>query len=266
MTGPGGAVGSKAEQKEWPQFLFDRHVVRVGALLTASPIAAVLLAASRIVGVLLAAPRTEEGMTCPWKEIPYWEYESHMTEIGQAQVLSDLTKHCLEKHRPERFALLGCATGNGLEHVDPACTRYVYAIDINPSFLARTRDRFANKVCGLETICLDIQNDELMMKDIDLFFVGLVLEYVDPRIALDKVIGTLSHRGIVVVVIQKNHGTSFVSKTKYKSLEKLGEISWAVDERAVDEWIRSRDLVLVKRDELRLTDHKSFVVVEYWRV
>jgi hypothetical protein len=66
-------------------------------------------------------------MTNPWLSNSAEEYEAHMAsaEVGQHQVLSQLFKTVLEEHRPLSLATLGCSTGNGFEHIDPATTRWV---------------------------------------------------------------------------------------------------------------------------------------------
>ena len=69
-------------------------------------------------------------MDNPWLKIPSADYENHMLEVGQAQVLNALTEHYLEKCMPSSFALVGCSTGNGLEHVEQGTDR-LYAIDIS---------------------------------------------------------------------------------------------------------------------------------------
>ncbi len=202
-------------------------------------------------------------MNNPWLEISHSDYENHMTEVGQAQVLSNLVKSSLEKYLPQSFALLGCASGNGLEHVKTEITKKVYAIDISQKFLDITRQRFENKINNLEILNIDIQNDELIFEGVDLFFIGLVLEYVEPEKALRKIIRTLSVNGVLFIVIQKNDQTSFVSKTKYKSLEKLTDISNKVNEDEIDKFIHSHGLVLSERTEIELMKGKSFITLEY---
>ena len=202
-------------------------------------------------------------MKNPWLKILYSDYENHMTEVGQTEVLNKLTKYCLNKYSPNSFALLGCSTGNGLEHVDPQITQRVYAIDINPVFLNKTREKFQNKIRNLEILNLDIKNEELAIKNVDLFFVGLVLEYVEPEKALRKIIDTLSGAGILFIVIQKNNQTSFVSRTKYKSLEKLADIANEVNEGGINKFIHSENMELIRREEIQLTESKSFITLEY---
>lgn len=94
-------------------------------------------------------------------------------------------------------------------------------------------------------------------------FIGLVLEYVDPEIALRKLIETLSGKGILSIVIQKSNLATFVSKTKYKSLEKLSEISNAVNEEKLDIFLKSKNMELIKREEIILTENKSFLTLDY---
>jgi len=199
----------------------------------------------------------------PWLKIPHTDYENHMIKVGQTQVLSEQMEFYLDKYQPENFALLGCATGNGLEHIQSGITKNVFAIDINPNYLQITNDKFKSKIENLDICCLDISKGKLNIQNVDLFFVGLVLEYVEPISALTKIRQTLNQTGVLVLLIQKNYHTTFVSKTEYKSLEQLSSISQEVDEKSIDEFIRSKNLELNSRREIMLTESKSFVVLEY---
>ena len=202
-------------------------------------------------------------MTNPWLEILHTDYENHMSAVGQAQVLNKLMQRSLRAYQPERFALLGCSTGNGLEYVNTDITKAVFAIDINPDYLNIVHKKFKGKIGNLKTINMDIAKDELKIEKINLFFVGLVLEYVEPIAALEKIITTLSPKGVLTIVIQKNKETAFVTKTQYKSLEKLSAISNEVNEREIDDFIKSKHLELLNRKELELTADKSFILIEY---
>ncbi|RXQ94443.1 class I SAM-dependent methyltransferase [Ancylomarina salipaludis] len=202
-------------------------------------------------------------MENPWLKINHSDYENHMIEVGQSQILNSLKKYCLDKYQPKNFALLGCATGNGLEHVKSNVTNKVYAIDINQEYLNKTQEKFENQIINLELLKRDIQNEELAIKNIDLFFVGLVLEYVDPKKTLNKIIETIGKNGILFIVIQKNKQTTFVSKTKYKSLETLSDISNDVNENEIDSFICLKNMELIKKEEIELTKSKSFITLEY---
>jgi len=202
-------------------------------------------------------------MNNPWLKISLTDYENHMTEVGQMQVLNKLTKECLEKHRPVNFALLGCSGGNGLEHINNEITEKVYAIDINSEYLAETLNKFGKTVTNLKTLNIDLINDDLTLKNIDLLFAGLILEYLEPEKALSKILKTLRKDGVLVIVIQKTKKTTFVSKTKYKSLEKLSNISKAVDEIKLTEFLSQKNMILTERKEIKLNENKSFTALTY---
>ena len=201
-------------------------------------------------------------MNNPWLKISPSDYENHMTAVGQAQVLNKLVKDYLHKYRPKSFALLGCSTGNGLEHIGDE-TKDVYAIDINPEYLNMLEKNFGQQINKLQILNLDIQKDALPFKNIELFFVGLVLEYVEIKETLHKIIKTLKHQANLVIVIQRNKNSAFVSDTKYKSLEKLTKISNEVDEIKMDQIIRSQNMDLIERKEIVMNPDKSFVVFNY---
>ena len=70
----------------------------------------------------------------PWLDIPETDYVAHMCsrEVDQYRVLNRLLRDVLATVRPETVLVLGCSSGNGLEHIDPAVTSRVAAVDINP--------------------------------------------------------------------------------------------------------------------------------------
>lgn len=69
----------------------------------------------------------------PWLAIPEADYVAHMSSaaVGQHSVLGRLLGEVLKSVHPEVVLVLGCPTGNGLEHVNPAVTSRVVAVDIN---------------------------------------------------------------------------------------------------------------------------------------
>jgi hypothetical protein len=76
------------------------------------------------------------GMTNPWLLIPASDYEGHMgsPNVAQMSFLACTFQESIENHNARAIALLGCATGNGLEYVKANATRRVTAIDLNPGF------------------------------------------------------------------------------------------------------------------------------------
>ncbi|MBI5540621.1 MAG: methyltransferase domain-containing protein [Bacteroidia bacterium] len=212
------------------------------------------------IGIII---KTETQNENPWLNIKFSEYENHMLEVGQAQVLNNLTEEYLKEYKPEYFALIGCSTGNGLEHIDNNITKKVFAIDINPDYLKQTKIRFENKINNITTCCIDLQNEELNLSNIDLAFCGLILEYVDPEILLKKITKTLNKNGKIVLIIQKNKNTSFVSKTKYTSLESLSSIAKEISENTVAIICKKLHLKLIQKKEIQLNEKKSFLVFVY---
>lgn len=85
-------------------------------------------------------------MDNPWQEIPLSDYENHMSlvSVGQLQAMNRIMlDQCTAFPSPE-IMLLGAAGGNGLEHIDPARTAHVYAVDINAEYLQSCMNRFPN--------------------------------------------------------------------------------------------------------------------------
>ena len=160
----------------------------------------------------------------PWLEIPAGDYEGHMSSppVGQLQMLNRLFKRVLAETQPASAAVLGCATGNGFEHFDPAVTRYILGVDINPSYLEIARQRYSGWEARLELKCADLHTDCFGGRQFDLIHAGLVFEYVDAAVVLAHIYNALKPQGRLSVVLQMpNQGLSAVSQTPYKSLEKL---------------------------------------------
>jgi SAM-dependent methyltransferase len=160
----------------------------------------------------------------PWLEITAGDYEGHMgsPQVGQLQMLNQVFKGVLSKTQPESVAVLGCATGNGFEHFDPAVTRYILGVDINPAYLEIARQRYSAWGAHLELKCADLHSDCFGGCQFDLIHAGLVFEHVDAAVVLAHVHKALKPQGRLAVVLQMpNTGLSAVSHTPYKSLEKL---------------------------------------------
>ncbi|PWE00086.1 class I SAM-dependent methyltransferase [Marinilabilia rubra] len=202
-------------------------------------------------------------MKNPWLKISPSDYESHMIEVGQLQTLNELTKELLETYRPSSFALLGCCTGNGLEHVDPDVTTNVYAIDVNPGYLEICMERYASQIPGLEVIESDIDKEGLSIPKVDLCFAGLVLEYVKHCEAINNILPVIEEGGTLAIVFQKNREDAFVSKTAYKSLEQLSGISNEINENKLGKWMESSGMTLQSRREVKLANSKSFISLAY---
>lgn len=143
-------------------------------------------------------------MASPWLDVPLDDYEGHMASpaVGQAQLLSDLLADALAAFAPASIAVVGCSGGNGFERIPPAVTTRVVGIDINPAYLERARSRFGGRFSTLELFAADIERTPLAIEPVDLVFAGLVLEYVDPMIALERMRRLIAPSGVLATVIQ----------------------------------------------------------------
>ena len=160
----------------------------------------------------------------PWLEIPAGDYEGHMgsPQVGQLQMLNQLFKRVLVETRPASVAVLGCATGNGFEHIDPDVTGDILGVDINPAYLEIARQRYGTIQARLELKCADLHTDCFGGRQFDLIHAGLVFEHVDAAVVLAHIYKALKPQGRLSVWLQlPNTGLSAVSHTPYKSLEKL---------------------------------------------
>src|SRR5690349_6145305 len=91
----------------------------------------------------------------PWTVVPAADYERHMGPDGVNQLapLSQLFQEVYLAAQPDRVLVLGCATGNGLEHVDPSVTKRVVGVDVNLQYLGIARQRFFHLGPKLELFC-----------------------------------------------------------------------------------------------------------------
>ncbi len=207
-------------------------------------------------------------MNNPWLNIPFGDYEKHMSDknVGQLQVLSEITRIILELHKPERFVLLGCCTGNGLEHVNNLVTRRVYGIDINPEYLEITKKRFGNLIPQLKLICADINTENIPALEADLVFAALIFEYVNTETTVKKISECLKKRGKTIVVIQKNKQNQFVSKTNYSSLLQLASISKEINEYEIIKTFEKHNFKFSGKKNHPLSSGKEFLILEFVKI
>ena len=179
----------------------------------------------------------ERPASNPWLSIPASDYEAHMSSpaVLQSQFLSDAFRRALDRHRPTSVAVLGCATGNGFEHLARAPIRRVVAVDINPRYLEILRDRYGAALPGLEIVCADLPRCEIESGSLDLVWAALIFEYVDPKSLLQQAAAWLAPGGTVSAVLQLPvAGHSAVTETPFASLKQLEPILELVDPEELD--------------------------------
>jgi len=197
----------------------------------------------------------------PWLKIPAADYEGHMSapEVGQLAVLNQLFRDAYNELRPQSLAVLGCATGNGFEHIDPAVTARVVGLDINPEYLKIARRRYGEALPGLELYCADLEECTLDEGAFDLAYGALLFEYVDVGPALRRISGWLKRGGMLAAVLQlESLGTAAVTPTAYDSLKLLEPLMRLVAPADFLRLAATAGLIPVSGREVPLASGKRF--------
>jgi len=200
----------------------------------------------------------------PWLSIPAADYEGHMGPegVGQLAVLADLLGQACQELQPRRVLVLGCATGNGFDRVDPKVTDWLTGVDMNPEYLALARTRYAATWCGrLELLGTDIEDLMLPPQSQDLIFAGLIFEYLEPGPLLDRIATWLAPGGACEVVLQLHSAaTAMVTPTRFESLRKLAAIMRLVPPESLLSAAEPSGLMAGAPREVPLPQDKRFLV------
>ncbi|MCP4548131.1 MAG: GNAT family N-acetyltransferase [bacterium] len=140
----------------------------------------------------------------PWLTVSPAEYEAWLGAAGtdELAVLSDLFRDAYAQVWPAAVAILGCAVGTGIEHVDIDTTQRVVGVDINRGFLDVAAERFEYLDKRLELVCASLATDDWRPQpaNFDLISASLLLEYLPPEILMSKIAGWLRPGGLFVCV------------------------------------------------------------------
>ena len=207
-------------------------------------------------------------MRNPWLDISEADYVGHMSSpaVGQRSVLNRLLGEALEAVRPKTALVIGCSSGNGLEHVNPAVTSRIVVVDVNPQYLLRLRERLPNPGFDLDVRCGDITDIELERNAFDMVHAGLVFEYVEWPVLLPRVAGALRPGGVLSVILQARSVLSpAVTPTPFTSLRSLESLFRFVVPGALCEAAHDEGLILRTRRRDALPAGKSFEVMRFVR-
>ena len=196
----------------------------------------------------------------PWLHIPFEDYSSHMGP-RVADQLSALSHHFGALYcslHPQRLAVLGCAGGNGFEHIDAATTTMVLGVDINQSYLNHAASRFPHLAAILDLRCESAETLQLQDSSFDLVYCGLLLEYLDSAALIPRIVSSLSPRGHLSVVLQLPSTTAMVTPTPYRSLHQLEGFMSLVDPAEVRTLATAAGLTVVEEREIPLAHGKRF--------
>jgi SAM-dependent methyltransferase len=156
----------------------------------------------------------------PWTVVPALDYERHMGPDGVDQLapLAAIFQEAYLSAQPDRVLLVGCATGNGLEHVNPAVTQKVTAVDVNLQYLGIARQRFMHLGPKLELFCSEAEKFRPPPGSFDLVHAALVFEYLHPEVLVRRISEWLAPAGIASVVVQLPGGEGPLAPSKTMQL------------------------------------------------
>ena len=202
----------------------------------------------------------------PWLAIPAADYEGHMGSdlVGQSPVLNRVFAETLAEFTPQQLAVLGCATGNGFEHIDPAITRRIVGVDLNAGYLDILQQRHGERLPNLSLLCSDVTCCALEPGAFDLVHAALIFEYVDPGQLLPALVEWLKPGGILSVVLQlPSRSSGMVSETPYTSLKALSSIMHLVDPAVFQSLAERCGLALLRSRTIDLLLGKGFHAAYY---
>jgi SAM-dependent methyltransferase len=156
----------------------------------------------------------------PWTVVPAADYERHMGAEGADQLapLAAIFQEVYLAAQPDRLLVLGCATGNGLEHVDPAVTQRIVGVDVNLQYLGVARQRFFHLGPRLELFCSEAEKFRAQPGTFDLVHAALIFEYLHPEVLVRKIAEWLAPDGTCSVVLQLPGGEAPAAPTKTMQL------------------------------------------------
>ncbi len=201
----------------------------------------------------------------PWSLVPAADYERYMGPAGldQLATLSSLFQEAYLGAQPDRVLVIGCATGNGLEHVDPAVTRRVVGLDVNLPFLGICRQRFFHLGPRLELYCTSATGWRAPPASFDLILAALVFEYLQPAALVEQVASWLAPGGTCQVVLQLPGGEGPAAPVPVLELIRRGARLVAPEELTA--LMAARGLTRRRARNISLRHGKSFWAASFSR-
>ncbi|MFA6541710.1 MAG: class I SAM-dependent methyltransferase [Bacteroidota bacterium] len=185
-------------------------------------------------------------------------------EVHQRPVLNTILRNELRTIFPGSLLILGCSTGNGLEHIDPHRTKRIDCVEINPIFAQRLKERFQHLDTALTLHCIDVNEVHFDPAAYDLVYAALIFEYVDWKSLLTRIAEAIVPGGFLSVVIQlRSDSTPAVTPTQYKSLLALESIFHFVDPGELAEQAKNLNLILISRATEPLPSGKAFEIFRF---
>lgn len=208
-------------------------------------------------------------MKNPWLSIPASDYEGHMDlpSVSQLSFLNRVFEKSIRKYDSSSLAYLGCATGNGLEHIIKEKTQKVTAIDIHPEYLEILRKRYQGSIPNLTTVEADLNTYQGDGDPYSLIFAALIFEYLAPMPLLMKISHWLEDSGVLVAVLQPHDKTMLkVSDTPYTSLKLLDPIMNLISDSEFRLMAKASALKEIEGERVTLESGKTFYIGAYGKI
>jgi SAM-dependent methyltransferase len=201
----------------------------------------------------------------PWTVVQSVDYEKHMGPDGADQLapLSAVFQEAYLGAQPDRVLLLGCATGNGLEHVNPAVTQKVTGVDVNLQYLGIARQRFMHLGAKLELFCSEAEKFRAAPGSYDLVHAGLVFEYLHPEPLVRRIAEWIAPGGTCSVVLQLPGGEA--PPPASKTLQIIEKAMKLVPPEELTRLFEHYGLARKRSKTVPLRHGKSFHVATYGR-
>jgi SAM-dependent methyltransferase len=200
----------------------------------------------------------------PWNTVPFGDYERHMSHetVGQLASLNDIIHEKIAQRYPQTVAVYGACTGNGFEHFVEA--RTVYAVDLNPTYLAICHDRYDSILNNLTLVQTDINQDAVAIPpdSVDLIICHLFLEYVDLERAFTSFRQVLRRGGLLNVVLQRSNDTGWVSNTGVTTLRPVAAIANEVADEILRQ-LATPDFRFEGSQTYRMPNGKSLISYDF---
>lgn len=202
-------------------------------------------------------------MHSPWLSISLADYEGHMSypAVHQAKMLAEQFGKLLAEFSPPSVAVIGCAGGNGFDRICPAITGRVVGVDINPHYVQALSSRYCERISGLELHLLDIQEEPLAFRPVDLIYAALLFEYVELAKTIRNLKSVCRPNGILATVLQlSSESLGTVSPSPFKSLQVLSSALHLVPRAALDSRASEVGFALLSSRHVALPFGKEFAV------
>ncbi len=192
--------------------------------------------------------------------------------VGQTPLLAKLLGDAMDEFKPRRIALVGCATGNGLDRVNPEQAKRVLALDINPEYLTLTAARYG-ELLGKRLTCRRVDladkkaaGDAMVSGDFDLIHAALIFEYVDPVMLMPVLAEALDAEGVLVVLLQlPTSEQAPVSESPFEGMRVLDSIFKLVPPEHFAAIAKSVGLFRIRLERHKLTAAGKEFELSMWR-